>query len=92
MKVKPWNRRLLVEMVEVAEEQASAILLPEDYKPNHEYDYHIPARVLAGASDATLSLVGKQVILQSSGIEEFKVNGEMHYLVLENYIVCVLEE
>jgi co-chaperonin GroES (HSP10) len=92
MNLKPWNRRLLVEMIETDDEQTSSILVPEDYKPKHECDYHVPARVLACASDATQSLTGKRVILQSNGIEEFKVNDEMHYLVLENYVVCVLEE
>jgi hypothetical protein len=48
--------------------------------------------VLACAKDATQALQNKRVILQSNGLEEFKVNDKMHYLVLENYVVCVLEE
>lgn len=93
MNLKPWNRRLLVQLLKQEEEESGPqILLPEDYKPKTENDYHVQALVLACASDATEELQNKKIILQSNGVEEFTVNNETHYLVLENYVVCVLEE
>ena len=93
MDLKPWNRRLLIEMFKPDEaEETPQILVPEGYKPKSEEDRHVQAKVLACASDATQSLQDKKVILQSNGVEEFKVNDKIYYLVLENYVVCVLEE
>lgn len=93
MNLKPWNRRLLVEMFKLDEAgETPQILVPEDYRPKSEEDYHVQAKVLACATDATQSLLGKEVILQSNGVEEFKVNDKIYYLVLENYVVCVLLE
>jgi co-chaperonin GroES (HSP10) len=92
MSLKPWNRRLLVELIkEEVSEQHPQILLPENYKPKED-DPHVLARVVACASDATQSLQDQKVVLQSNGVETFKVNDKTNYLVLENYVVCVLEE
>ena len=93
MSLKPWNRRLWVEVTKQAnEEEKPQILLPEDYKPKSEQDYHTQATVLACAEDANQLLQDKKIIVQTNGLEEVTVNDKTHYLVVENYIVCVLEE
>jgi hypothetical protein len=76
------------------QEETSQILLPEDYKPKHKEEYHVTVRVLDVATDAhnLFSLQNKKIVVQSNGIEEITVNDKIHYLVLENYIVCVVED
>lgn len=90
MKILPWNRRLLI-LPKQKEEEPTSILVPEDYKPTR--NDHVVARVLAAADDIeNQNLVSRTVVVQPNGIEEFvDASGQTHYLVVENYIVCVLE-
>jgi len=95
MIIKPWNRRLLVALIrEEEQKEASQILLPEDYKPKHKEEHYVTVQVLDVSVDAhnLFALQNKKVVVQSNGLEEIKVNDEIHYLVLENYIVCVVED
>jgi len=93
MKVKPWNRRLLIERVEakVQEEEgySSQILVPEEYKP--KTNDPVLARVKGVADDASEALNDKLVLVEPNGIEEVKVEGRKYYLVLENYVICTLQ-
>ena len=89
MNIQPWNRRLLIELPREEEQSDSSILLPEDYKPSP--NDHLIGKVLATASDATKELVGKKVVIPPISIEEIQIDDVTHYLILENYIVAVLD-
>ena len=90
MKINPWNRRLLVGIDQEKElDNELAILIPEDYKPTS--NEHLVGTVLSVATDATQDLLGKRVVVQPNGIEEIQIEGATHYLILENYIVAVLD-
>ena len=91
--LKPWNRRVLLDVIpcEPDDSDTSTILVPDDYKPRR--NDHVLARVLAAAGDASQFLIGRKVVVQPNGLEEFLDNsGEMHVVALENYIVAVLED
>jgi co-chaperonin GroES (HSP10) len=88
--IKPWNRRLLVELLTKEEEDNSTILVPDNYKPM--LDRHVTARVLATSTDGTAELLNSKIAVESNGVEEIIIAGAPHYLVLENYVVCVLED
>ena len=89
MKVIPWNRRLLITM-EDSQEDESAILVPEDYNP--KVNEFLGAHVDAGSEGSDSQLVGKRVVLTPNGLEEVNIKGQTYYLVLENYVVCVVED
>ena len=89
MNIQPWNRRLLIELPREEEQNDSSILLPEDYKPNT--NDHLIGKVLATASDAAKELVGKKVVIPPISIEEIQIDDVTYYLILENYIVAVLD-
>ena len=91
MKLKPYNRYLLIEPCDTAEgETESTILVPEDYKPK---DFHTLATIVDIAEDCKDSLtskVGTKLICTTNMVEEVKVSGKVYYLLLENYILCLV--
>ena len=89
MKVTPWNRRLLI-TVEDSKEEESAILVPEDYNP--KVNEFLVARVDDASEGVDQQLIGKRVVLTPNGLEEVNISGQTYYLVLENYVVCVVED
>ena len=93
MKVKPWNRRLLIERVEAKKEEkdnfSSQILVPDEFKI--KTNDPVLARVKGVADDASEALNDKLVLVEPNGIEEVKVEGRKYYLVLENYVICTLQ-
>ena len=77
MNVSPKNRHLLVELVEDEQEERPAVLLPDDYKPMKEFSI---AKVLA---------VHKSVEDEFSvGNHIVAIEGEEHYLLQANYVLC----
>ena len=88
MKIYPCNRFLLLQPHEEEKQQESAVLLPEDYKIKPAFS---TARILAKSQDCrTNTNVGENVVYQTNMIEEIDINGEKHYLLLENHILCVI--
>lgn len=74
---------------------ASGLLLPEDYKPPEER--HITVEVVAYAPDvrfkdqlAMCSDNGASVVVDKSMIEEISVNNEKINIVLDNYVVGII--
>ncbi len=87
MKIYPCNRFLHVCPHEEEEQQESAVLLPEDYKIKPLYN---TAKVLAKSEDCKVNVsVGENIVYQTNMIEEIDINGEKHYLLLENHVLCV---
>ena len=89
MRVYPCNRRFLIKPL-VEEEDKNQILVPEDYKPKQ---LHCLAMILGKSKDATIDAkLGETIVYEQNMVEEVSIKGETNYLLLENYILCVLEE
>lgn len=88
MNFKPCNRYILIQ-TEEEQEKKSAVLLPEDYKPKQEG--FVKAKVLATSEEAK-EFSGKTIVINKSMTEKVKVSGETLTLILQNYVMGVLEE
>ena len=91
MILSPRNRHLLVVPQDAEEqEEERAVLLPENYrKPQSPY---ATVSVLAVAPDVSQHLLaGDALIVERSMLKEVPFEGETFYLVLENYILGIVE-
>ncbi len=89
MKFYPKNRYLLVQS-QKQEDADTGVLLPEGYAlPKDKY---VSATVLISAEDCKEELsTGTKVVVDASMLEEVSVSGQTYEIVLENYIVGLLE-
>jgi len=91
MNIKPFNRHILIELCDSdGDEPENTILLPDEYKPK---ELHTLATIVSTASDCKESLVseiGSKIVCTSNMIEEVKVSGKSYYLLLENYVLCLV--
>tara|TARA_Y100000310_G_C20683691_1_gene817633 strand:+ start:3252 stop:3569 length:318 start_codon:yes stop_codon:yes gene_type:complete len=91
MQFSPRNRHLYIEIVDQKKEEEPQILLPEDYKPIKEE--YILARLIDWAPDCNGNYLDDDiVVVKQNMIEEIKTGKEIFHLVLENYVMGVLEE
>ncbi len=91
MMLNPRNRHLLViPQDEEEQEEERAVLLPENYrKPQSPY---VPVSVLSVAPDVSqLIMAGDTLVVERSMLKEVTFEGETFYLVLENYILGIVE-
>ena len=92
MNLDPRNRHLLVEFLpeEEKEEEKPAVLLPDSYNPVK--DRYIAVRVVETAPDCSIDCKqGQIVITERSMLNEVKFEGDVFNLVLENYVLGVIE-
>ena len=92
MMLNPRNRHLLVVPQDTQEqEEDSAVLLPENYrKPQSPY---VAVSVMAAAPDVSqLLIAGDTLVVERSMLKEVTFRGESFYLVLENYILGIVEQ
>jgi len=93
MILEPRNRHILVSVMEEEEpkEEAAVVLLPESYRP--QQSAYASVKAVAVAPDASQMIMqGDTLIIERSMLNEVTFNGEMFYLVLENYILGVIEQ
>tara|TARA_Y100001963_G_C6432071_1_gene287506 strand:- start:50 stop:340 length:291 start_codon:yes stop_codon:yes gene_type:complete len=90
MNVCPVNRMILVDPIEEEEKQPeSTVLLPDDYRPTSPYGV---GKVVTAAKDCKLQLSGDdKIVFENSMLQEVTVRGQKSYLLLENYVLCILE-
>ena len=92
MILEPRNRHILVipNDEESATEEVGMVLVPETYKP--EQSPYVAALVLCVAPDVCQRVLGGDtIIVERSMLNEVTFEGETFYLVLENYILGVIE-
>lgn len=91
MEVVPVNRFVSIEpIVEEEESNDAPILVPDNFRPK---TLHGTAKVLGVANDCNIMIGrGDRVIVDNSMIQEINVGEETTYLILENHILCVLED
>ena len=100
MHLNPRNRHLNVEIIDQGEEESPffspddckpKILLPDDYMPIKE-EYAL-VRLIDWAPDCNgIYLDDDILVVKQNMIEEIKAGGEIFYLVLENYVMGILDE
>ena len=91
MMLNPRNRHLLViPQDEEEQDEERAVLLPENYrKPQSPYAV---VSVLSVAPDVSqLLMAGDTLVVERSMLKEVTFEGETFYLVLENYILGIVE-
>ena len=91
MMLNPRNRHLLViPQDEEEQDEERAVLLPENYrKPQSPY---VAVSVLSVAPDVSqLLMAGDTLMVERSMLKEVTFEGETFYLVLENYILGIVE-
>lgn len=86
MKILPKNKHILVEMVEEEEAEKPHVLLPMDYQKQKDY---VVARVLS-VHDSVKNEIqeGSLVIAEPNMIREITLEGDTHYLLQANYVLC----
>ena len=89
MKFSPKNRYLLVE-TQKQEDAYTGVILPEGYTLRK--DNYVTATVLDTATDCKDAIAhGTQVVVDASMLEEVSVSGKTFEIVLENYVVGLLQ-
>ena len=88
MYLYPFNRHLLIEIIDVDEKKdadSSTILLPEDYQK--KVDKFAIAEVVEIADDCFLNLMeGDLVVVDRVMVEEISLKNKVFNLILENYV------
>ena len=89
--LKPVNRYILVEVPKPSENlQALSIVLPDDYKA--EQESHATVSVLGVASDVRFDLSdASQIGVDRSMIEEINVGGTIYNIILDNYVIGIVD-
>jgi len=88
---KPVNRYIQIKLPEIVPQTASGIVLPEDFKPTEER--YSTAEVVSYASDVRFKeqiACGVSVIIDKSMIEEITINNSKINVVLDNYVVGII--
>lgn len=88
--LRPVNRHILVEYSPPQENKDSGILLPDDYKPPEQN--HVLVKVLSVAEDVSIRCsTDDQILIDKKMLNEISVNHSIYYLILENYVIGVIE-
>ena len=86
---KPVNRHLLIEMP-AENDTESLVILPDSYQPKN--NTHAVVSVIAAAQDSKYQLPKHaQIVVDRSMIEEICVGHTIYNVILENYILGILE-
>jgi len=91
MILDPRNRHLLVEMIpEEDEQEKSTVLLPDNYRP--ATSPYVAVRLLEKAPDCSIQCShGSVLIVEGSMLSNITYNNHTFHLVLENYVLGVIE-
>ena len=85
MHFKPFNRHVVVDIIEEKEEDKGLVVLPTDYKkPKSPYAL---CKVLDFCCECKLDITKQcTIVAQRSMIETIEILDQTYYLVLENYV------
>ena len=90
MSFYPRNRHVLIEIMENQKEEArSTVLVPEGY--GEKKDPYVCALVKEVSPSCTINVgKGDKVVVQTSMVQEVKIDDSLYTIVLENYICGVI--
>ena len=87
MNFKPFNRHLVVDLIEEKQKEKGLVVLPTDYeKPRNPY---VEAKVIQVSDDSKFYeklSVNDTILVERSMLQKVDINEYSFYLVLENYI------
>jgi len=87
---KPVNRHILIELINEVDDKSAQILLPDDYKPIKEK--YAVATVKGISDDLNFDLqIDNKIIIDQSMIDEIAVNCTTYSIILENYVVGIID-
>ena len=88
---EPVNRYILINIPEQNEETSNlSIILPDDYKTPDES--HLLVSAIRAAADVRFNIQeGSKVVVDRSMIEEIKIGGTIYNVILDNYVVGIVE-
>jgi len=87
---KPVNRYIVVEKTLPTAESDSLIVLPDDYKPVEEK--FIEVNSVSSAEDVRFPIEHpSKLVIDASMIEEISVGTTNYSVILDNYVVGILE-
>lgn len=90
---KPVNRYVLINLLNPTQNiTESGIMLPDDFKPQEER--YVTAEVVAWAPDVRFKedlQVGTKIIVDKPMVEEINMKNESINIVLDNYIIGIVE-
>ena len=91
---KPVNRYIQVKINKPEQDlDEYGIVLPDDYNPKEER--YIVADVISCATDVRFHfemVEGKKIVIDQSMIEEISINNETISIILDNYVVGLLDD
>ena len=88
--LKPVNRYILIEMPHKAQKSESLIVLPDDYKPKENKFIEVIA--LKAADDVRFKInKSARLVVDHSMMEEISVCGTIYNIILDNYVVGMIE-
>jgi len=86
----PVNRHILIDVPSVDQGHESLIVLPEDYKPEEEKFIEVSA--IASASDVRFEVSpATKLVVDRSMIEEITIGGTIYNIILDNYVVGMID-
>ena len=94
MRIKPANRNLLIEIPTEEEKAESTFLLPENYRKK-EIERYTVVKVTDISDDCEKTHqyhIGTRCVVETSMINEIKVDSQTYNIVTENYVVLFVEE
>jgi len=89
MNISPVNRMLVVDPTPGSStDEQDSILVPDDYRPAQ---LHAVGRVVAISGDCKIEVKeNDKIVYDNSMVQEVKLDGSTVYLLLENYVMAVL--
>jgi len=91
---KPVNRYVAIKLADQKENMTeSGIMLPADFKPQEER--YVAAQVINWSPEVRFEedlAVGTIVVVDKSMVEEINIKNETINIVLDNYIVGIIQE
>jgi co-chaperonin GroES (HSP10) len=91
---KPVNRYVAIKLADQRENMTeSGIMLPADFKPKEER--YVAAQVINWSPEVRFEedlAVGTIVVVDKSMVEEINIKNETINIVLDNYIVGIIQE
>lgn len=88
--IKPVNRYILIDMPQAVNNPDSLVILPDDYKPEESRFTEVTAE--AAAEDVRFDVKkSDRMLVDRSMIEEISIGGTIYNVILDNYVIGIVE-
>jgi co-chaperonin GroES (HSP10) len=88
--LNPVNRYISINLQPANSSPESLIVLPDDYQPDPES--YVEVEAIKAAEDVRFEVSGgTKLIVDRSMIEEISIGGTIYNVILDNYVVGIVE-